>query len=314
MNARMTVRPVNRKEQMARALAFLLMGAGVILIGAGWIFHQSTKEKPVSMPELQAKAAQPVAPALTPTVTETPPAVPAIPTTVATPSLPPAVTETALAPSTPAAAPTSTATLETAPITPPTPAAKPETLAMVTAPAVANNATLQDKPSSTGNTNPATVITDNKPAPPAETVKPAEAKPAEAPKPTETVKTDPAAAAKPAVQTTSATEPVKTDEKKPTETTTTDTTAATTGNTGWIYAGQFINGKWVERGLVIGEELPAAGQSYALNWGANIRSEPPGKDTSLSKTVGYFAQGHSVSIVQVRKSGSKGHVWLQIKR
>ncbi|MDD5392253.1 MAG: hypothetical protein PHE17_04470 [Thiothrix sp.] len=88
----------------------------------------------------------------------------------------------------------------------------------------------------------------------------------------------------------------------------------TSTKTGWIYAGQFTDGAWIERGLVIGDELPVSGQSYALNWGANIRSQPPGKTTELSENVGYLAQGHNVEIVQVKKSGSKGHVWLEIKR
>lgn len=82
---------------------------------------------------------------------------------------------------------------------------------------------------------------------------------------------------------------------------------------GWIYAGQFIDGTWVERGLVIDEKLPAAGQRYALNWGANIRSEPPGKHVSLGETIGYLAQGYKVDVLEVKKSGSKGHVWIKIK-
>lgn len=87
-----------------------------------------------------------------------------------------------------------------------------------------------------------------------------------------------------------------------------------TPKTGWVYAGQFIDGAWLERGLVIGDELPANGQSYALNWGANIRSQPPGKSTEPSENVGYLAQGRNVEIVQVKESGTKGHVWLEIKR
>jgi len=97
---------------------------------------------------------------------------------------------------------------------------------------------------------------------------------------------------------------------KPTE----PTPATASTKTGWIYAGQFIDGAWLERGLIIGDELPVSGKSYALNWGANIRSQPPGKSTELSENVGYLAQGRNVGIVQVKKSGTKGHVWLEIKR
>ena len=92
---------------------------------------------------------------------------------------------------------------------------------------------------------------------------------------------------------------------------------AESNKTGWIYAGQFTDGKWQAKGLVIGDELPSAGHSYALNWGANIRATPPGKAQASDKqreNVGYLAQGRKVEIVQIKQSGNKGHIWLQIKR
>lgn len=93
-------------------------------------------------------------------------------------------------------------------------------------------------------------------------------------------------------------------------------TQTTTGKTGWIYAGQFSEGKWQAKGLIIGDELPATGHSYALNWGANIRANPPGKTKveGLRENVGYLAQGRKVEILQIKQSGSKGHIWVQIKR
>ena len=89
-----------------------------------------------------------------------------------------------------------------------------------------------------------------------------------------------------------------------------------TGKTGWIYAGQFSDGKWQAKGLIIGDELPSVGHSYALNWGANIRANPPGKTKvdGLSENVGYLAQGRKVEIVHLKQSGNKGHIWVQIKR
>lgn len=93
--------------------------------------------------------------------------------------------------------------------------------------------------------------------------------------------------------------------------------ASSSGPTGWIYAGQFANGKWSEKGLTIGAELPVAGNKYPLSWGATVREHPPGKRSEgggkLGKTLGNLAAGHAVEIVQVKKSGSKGHVWLEIK-
>jgi hypothetical protein len=97
----------------------------------------------------------------------------------------------------------------------------------------------------------------------------------------------------------------------------TEEQAATTGRTGWIYAGQFANGKWTEQGLKIGAELPAIGGKYALAWDATVREHPPGKRSEaggkLGKTVANLASGREVEIVQVKKSGSKGHVWLEVK-
>lgn len=88
------------------------------------------------------------------------------------------------------------------------------------------------------------------------------------------------------------------------------------GRTGWIYAGQFANGKWSEQGLKLGAELPASGGRYVLTWGATVRDNPPGKKSgsgALGKTIGNLAVGDEVEVVQVKKSGSKGHVWLEVK-
>jgi len=87
--------------------------------------------------------------------------------------------------------------------------------------------------------------------------------------------------------------------------------------TGWIYAGQFANGKWSEQGLKIGAELPVSGAKYALTWGATVRENPPGKRSEgggkLSKSLGNVVPGREIEVVQVKKSGSKGHIWLEIK-
>lgn len=86
--------------------------------------------------------------------------------------------------------------------------------------------------------------------------------------------------------------------------------------TGWIYAGQFVDGKWSEKGLQVGAELPVSGRQYALAWGATVRDNPPGKSSGggkLGKTVGNLASGKQVEVIQVKKSGSKGHIWLEVK-
>lgn len=220
MTARTTVKSVNRKEEMARALAFLLIAVGVVLIGAGWLFNQNTRSAPVSITELQAKAAQPLA---------------------ATPA--------ALA----------DRKLDTTMVTPPEPIVPP----------------------------PAAPKAESKPEPPP-APKAAEPEPKPEPEQKQTLPSKP-------------------------ETTTADSNTDSDSKTGWIYAGQFSDGQWLEQGLIIGNTLPTEGQSYNLNWGANIRPEPPGKNTDLSQTVGYLAQGRSVTILQVKKSGNKGHIWVKIK-
>ena len=83
---------------------------------------------------------------------------------------------------------------------------------------------------------------------------------------------------------------------------------------GWIYVGQFLNGHWVEKGLSIGNELPVAGQTYAVSWGATVRSSPPGKHSGGKNAAvkGNIAAGKKVKVLQVKESGSKGHVWLEV--
>jgi hypothetical protein len=69
--------------------------------------------------------------------------------------------------------------------------------------------------------------------------------------------------------------------------------------------------------LKIGAELPVSGAKYVLTWGATVRENPPGKRSEgngkLSKSLGNLAPGREVEIVQVKKSGGKGHIWLEIK-
>lgn len=91
-------------------------------------------------------------------------------------------------------------------------------------------------------------------------------------------------------------------------------TPVVAASAGWIYAGQFVNGHWVEKGLSIGNELPVAGQTYAVSWGATVRSSPPSKNTGGKHAAikGNIAAGKKVKVLQVKESGTKGHVWLEI--
>lgn len=102
----------------------------------------------------------------------------------------------------------------------------------------------------------------------------------------------------------------------PTEATTATTqeTPAVAASAGWIYAGQFVNGHWAEKGLSIGNELPVAGQTYTVSWGATVRSSPPSKNAGGKHAAikGNIAAGKKVKVLQVKESGTKGHVWLEI--
>lgn len=110
-------------------------------------------------------------------------------------------------------------------------------------------------------------------------------------------------------QTTQTKEEPKQSAPTPTEDTNTSDKAS-----GWIYAGQFLNGRWLERALVIGDELPTNGNRYTLSWETHVRTDPPSKNKPLSQTVANLSQGQQIEVIQVKKSGNKGHIWLKIKQ
>lgn len=92
---------------------------------------------------------------------------------------------------------------------------------------------------------------------------------------------------------------------------------ALSGKRGWIYAGQFRNGNWIKRGLMIDNQLPEAGSQYKLSWGSKLRNSPPRRKTAsgsnLGKQIGFLQQGVAIQVVQVKQSGRKGHIWLEIE-
>ena len=88
----------------------------------------------------------------------------------------------------------------------------------------------------------------------------------------------------------------------------------TTSESGWIYAGQFNEGRWEEKALAIGDQLPEAGQQYALKWDSIVRAAPPGRNSGgkMSKALANIGAGQKVTVLEVKNSGSKGHIWLKI--
>ena len=88
----------------------------------------------------------------------------------------------------------------------------------------------------------------------------------------------------------------------------------TLGKSGWIYAGQFNEGRWEEKALAIGAQFPEAGQQYALKWDSIVRAAPPGRNSGgkMSKALANIGAGQKVTVLEVKNSGSKGHIWLKI--
>nr|CAA6801515.1 MAG: Unknown protein [uncultured Thiotrichaceae bacterium] len=87
---------------------------------------------------------------------------------------------------------------------------------------------------------------------------------------------------------------------------------------GWIYAGQYEDGKWVKRGLQVPQDkLPDAGHIYTLIWGTNVRLAPPGKrkvnGNNLAKNIDYLAENQEIKITSIKNSGKTGHIWLEIQ-
>lgn len=108
----------------------------------------------------------------------------------------------------------------------------------------------------------------------------------------------------------------------------TDSETATTENiqnqdskphqkSGWIYAGQYKDRKWIKCSLELpADQLPEAGNVYTLVWETNVRLAPPGKrkpeGSNLAKNVDYLAENKKVKVVKVKNSGKTGHIWLKI--
>lgn len=94
-------------------------------------------------------------------------------------------------------------------------------------------------------------------------------------------------------------------------------TAEDNQKSGWLYAGQFTGGKWVEQALKIGAELPVAGQSYTIQWDSIVRQAPPGvgaKGGKNSKALANIAAGNKIDVLEVKPASTKGHIWLKIKQ
>lgn len=119
------------------------------------------------------------------------------------------------------------------------------------------------------------------------------------------------------------TQQATTEEPKPEETQQATTEEAKpeiadNGKRGWVYAGQFRNGNWIKRGLMIDNQLPQEGQQYKLAWGSTLRNSPPRKRTAsgsnLGEQIGFLQQGLAVQVVTVKQSGRNGHIWLEVQQ
>ncbi len=277
MANRETVRLPSKQERFARGLAVLIMGVGILLIGVAFIFR--TPPQPNRLPPIATKVVE------TPKLSESA-------TAIAKADTPPEPVQTSIA--------------EPEPI-------KQEEPVTVTASESSEPEPTEEVPPETQETTQADAAeqeqseTTVEPEQKEEKIAPeTETAGATSPEPLELAQAD--VKEQPEIKV----EPEQKEENTSAEPAP-EPSLSVKGPSGWIYAGQFLDGQWLERGLVIGDELPSSGRNYALNWGANIRATPPGKDTTLSKTIGYLPQGRQIQIEEVRKSGKKGHIWLKIK-
>lgn len=244
MKDRVSVKLPSRQERLAKALAALIMGIGILLITIAFIFQPPSVQKPAS--PLQASSQDE-------------------PDTDNTPLIVPATSATS---------------------------AEEEQASAQQAEHVHTDVAISTD---------STALPIEKSAPEPETDTTSEATP-ELEQPTQIPPDD----NQPPVQTE--------EEPEQNDLASTEETSSTEESGGWIYAGQFINGHWLERALVIGDELPTSGSRYTLSWGTNVRTDPPSKNTPLSKTVANLHQGQQVEVIQMKKSGNKGHIWLKIKQ
>lgn len=275
-NQRGLDRPNRRTQQMKRELIGLVIGSVFLLTGTAFLFNHTLNSSDASVADNKS---------VSPPTAEPKPAVLAQAVSLkdapATTVAQPATMIVSSPPTPPASAQVATAVTSVA--TPPEPSSPPI-------------ASVNDRPVATApsiTVNPQATVAPDKVSPPAVTAPAANPPPVTPPAPATVT-----AEAKP----------------KPVVTAPSDDMDKTSKSSGWIYAGQFADGHWVEKGLVIGNELPVAGQTYALGWGATLRAAPPGKNTGVKNSVikGSLGSGKKISVLQVKQSGDKGHIWLEV--
>lgn len=98
---------------------------------------------------------------------------------------------------------------------------------------------------------------------------------------------------------------------------TADVSDNTGKNTGWIYVGQYREGKWLQQGLQLQGGIPMVGQNYPVAWAATVRGAPPGRqgaaNAGLGKAIGHIPVGKTVDVLEVVDSGKQGHIWVKVK-
>jgi len=83
------------------------------------------------------------------------------------------------------------------------------------------------------------------------------------------------------------------------------------GSSGWIYLGRFVSNNWLNTTLDIKKSLPKVGRNYTVMQSLNMRAEPPiGKSTA--QLVKALKVDDRVTILKVRRSGTKGHYWARV--
>lgn len=87
---------------------------------------------------------------------------------------------------------------------------------------------------------------------------------------------------------------------------------------GWIYAGQYKNGKWGKTNLGLpADTLPNSGSIYRVIANTTVRLALPKKrktnGTNLAKGIGSLTANQEIEVIRLKYSGNDGHIWLEIK-
>ena len=81
---------------------------------------------------------------------------------------------------------------------------------------------------------------------------------------------------------------------------------------GWIYLGRLTSRGWFRKTLDLKRSLPKIGKHYTVMQALNLRIQPPAKE-GVARLITKLKTNDHVKILQVRRSGTKGHYWAKVQ-